>query len=147
MKKFSFTINGNKYDVEVKNFEDNVAEVEVNGSVYEVELEKSFQPPKPPAPVRPLVTPATDTDKATIRTSSPTAPKGTGTITAPLPGAILQVTVKEGDAVAIGQKLLVMEAMKMENTINSDKEGKVISVKVKPGDTVLEGDTLIEIGG
>ena len=45
-----------------------------------------------------------------------------------------------------GDKLLTLEAMKMENNIDSDKEGVVKSVKVKQGDSVLEGDTLIEIG-
>ena len=48
--------------------------------------------------------------------------------------------------VKVGQRLLMLEAMKMENNIDSDKEGKVIDVKVHKGDSVLEGDVLIIIG-
>ena len=54
--------------------------------------------------------------------------------------------VKEGDVVKIGTKLLMFEAMKMENNINAGKEGVVKSIKVRDGDSVLEGDVLIEIG-
>jgi biotin carboxyl carrier protein len=54
--------------------------------------------------------------------------------------------VKEGDTVKIGQKLITLEAMKMENNINADKEGTVSSIKVKQGEQVMEGDLLIVIG-
>jgi biotin carboxyl carrier protein len=63
-----------------------------------------------------------------------------------LPGVILDVHVREGDSVKVGQKLLTLEAMKMENNINADKEGKVVSMKVSKGDSVMEGDVLIVIG-
>ena len=72
--------------------------------------------------------------------------KGVGHVKSPLPGIIINVHVKEGDVVKIGDKLLTLEAMKMENNINSDKEGKIIAVKVQKGDSVLEGDILVEIG-
>jgi biotin carboxyl carrier protein len=80
------------------------------------------------------------------KTSSPAAPKGTGSIKSPLPGVILDVYVREGDTVKIGQKLIMLEAMKMENNINADKEGRVASIKVSKGDSVMEGDILIVIG-
>ena len=64
----------------------------------------------------------------------------------PLPGTILNVHVAVGDMVKSGDKLITLEAMKMENVINSDKSGKVISVNFKKGDPVMEGDILIEIG-
>jgi len=148
MKKFSFTINGNKYDVNFHDMEDNVVQVEVNGTMYDVELERiTLQQTKTPVLKRVTEPVSTDTHLSTIKTSAPTSPKGTGTVTSPLPGVILEVVVKEGDQVKIGSKLLVMEAMKMENTINSDKEGTVLSVKVRKGDTVLEGDILVEVGG
>jgi biotin carboxyl carrier protein len=56
------------------------------------------------------------------------------------------VYVREGDLVKVGQKLILLEAMKMENNINADKEGKVVSLKVNKGDSVMEGDILIVIG-
>lgn len=144
MKKFKFTIRGNKYDVELHNIEDNIAEIEVNGSTYKVEVESQVKTSKTPKLVRPAVVPSSHADKA--KTSKPTAAKGTGHINAPLPGTILSIHVKEGDTVNSGDKLLVMEAMKMENNINADKSGTITAIKVNVGDSVLEGDVLIEIG-
>ena len=60
-------------------------------------------------------------------------------------GVILDINVKVGDTVSIGQKLLMLEAMKMENNIDSDKEGTVKEILVSKGDSVMEGDTLIVI--
>lgn len=144
MKKFKFTIRGNKYDVELLNIEDNIAEIDVNGSKYEVEIEQEVKTTKTPKLVRPKVVPSSESDRA--KTSKPTERKGAGLVKAPLPGTILQVFVKEGDLVKSGDKLLIMEAMKMENSIKADKEGKVSAVKVNAGDAVLEGDVLVEIG-
>ena len=146
MKKFKFTIHGNQYDVEILNIEDNIAEIEVNGTTYKVEVDKNLKPSKTPVLVRPKAVPSTDSDKATVKTSKPTAPKGVGHVKSPLPGVILNVTVKEGDFVKSGDRLLVLEAMKMENNIEADKEGFVKSILVKQGDSVLEGDILVEIG-
>ncbi|MBK7629864.1 MAG: biotin/lipoyl-binding protein [Ignavibacteriales bacterium] len=146
MKKFKFTIQGNKYDVHIVNVEDNVAEVEVNGAVYNVEVDKIISQSKTPKLVRSHAVPSTESRKTEQRTSAPASPKGAGFIKSPLPGVILQVYVKEGDNVKVGTKLLMLEAMKMENNINADKEGVVKSIKFKTGDSVLEGDVLIEIG-
>jgi len=63
-----------------------------------------------------------------------------------LPGIILEVLVREGDIVRLGQKLLVLEAMKMENNIDADRPGKVVSVLKQKGDAVMEGDVLMVIG-
>jgi glutaconyl-CoA/methylmalonyl-CoA decarboxylase subunit gamma len=146
MKNFKFTIHGNKYDVNIIDFEDNIAEIEVNGAVYTVEVDKVIAKSKTPKLVRSVAIPTTESSPTQQRTSSPTLPKGTGFIKTPLPGVILNVHVKEGDSVKIGAKLITLEAMKMENNINSDKEGVIKSIKVKQGDSVLEGDILIEIG-
>jgi biotin carboxyl carrier protein len=146
MKKFKLTINGNQYDVDIVTVEDNVAEVEVNGTHYQVEVDKPLQTTKTPKLVRSAAEPSTDIVPSVAKTSSPSVAKGVGTVKSPLPGIILQVCVNEGDSVKIGDRLIVLEAMKMENNINSDKEGRIVSVKVKKGDSVLEGDLLIEIG-
>jgi biotin carboxyl carrier protein len=66
-------------------------------------------------------------------------------IKAPLPGTVIQVLVKPGDKVTMGQKLLTMEAMKMENNVLSEKDGMVRIVNVKPGDSVAQNDVLVEI--
>ncbi len=146
MKKFSFTINGNAYDLEIKSVEDNVAEVEVNGFLYNVEFDRVLQTTKTPKLVRSEAVPSTDITPAEQKTSSPAGPKGSGFIKSPLPGTIIEVHVKVGDSVRTGDKLITLEAMKMENIINSDKSGKVVAVKVNKGDAVMEGDILIEVG-
>jgi 3-methylcrotonyl-CoA carboxylase alpha subunit len=75
---------------------------------------------------------------------SSTATHGGG-LTTPLPGVVVSVAVKEGDAVTAGQTLLVIEAMKMEHAIKAPRAGTVKSLKHKAGDRVREGSTLAEI--
>ena len=145
MKKFSFTINGNSYDCEIKNVEDNVAEVEVNGVSYAVEFDRVLETTKTPKLVRSEAIPSTDISKSEQKTSSPAGPKGSGFIKSPLPGTIIDLHVKVGDSVRAGDKLLTLEAMKMENIINSDKSGKIVTIHFKKGDAVMEGDILIEV--
>ncbi len=74
------------------------------------------------------------------------APSSAGAVKTPLPGVILSIDCKVGDVVKRGQKVAVLEAMKMENNINADREGKVIEIKVSKGDSVLEGADIIIIG-
>lgn len=145
MSKYKFNINGNSYTAEVKNVDDNIAEVEINGTVYHVELDKSISGSKTPKLVRSAAVPSTDSHPSVAKTSSPTGPKGGGTIKSPLPGVVINVLVKPGDMVKIGQRLLILEAMKMENNIDADKEGKVVSVSKNKGDSVMEGDVLVII--
>ncbi len=143
MKKLKFKIHGNNYEVEILSIEDNIAEVDVNGSTYTVEIQQEVKASKTPKLIRPKMVPSTDSSVA--KTSKPGERKGAGTVKAPLPGTILEIKVKVGDKVKLGDRLLVMEAMKMENNINSDKEGIISVIKFNVGDAVLEGDILIEI--
>lgn len=142
MKKFRFTIHGNNYDVEIQGFEENIAKVEVNGTLYDVEVHRDLKISKTPTLVRAEVPKPTAKEKRIQKVPGKTTNVA---IKAPLPGTIIQVLVKEGDAVAIGQKVLTMEAMKMENNVLSEKDGTVRTVLVKPGDTVLQNDVLVEI--
>ena len=146
MKNFKFTIHGNEYETEILGIEDNIAEVVVNGTTYTVEIDPKLQAIKTPKLVRTMAVPSTDSHPSQSKTASPSGPKGTGNIKSPLPGVILELYIREGDMVKIGQKLLMLEAMKMENIINSDKEGRVVSIKADKGSTVMEGDILIVIG-
>jgi biotin carboxyl carrier protein len=146
MKKFKFTINGNQYEVDINGIEENIAQIEVNGTPYEVTLDREIKQTKTPKLMRSVSIPSTDSHPSVAKTSSPNAPKGGGNIKSPLPGVVLDLHVKEGDNVKIGQKLLTLEAMKMENNIESDKDGTVTSIKVGKGDNVMEGDILIVIG-
>lgn len=146
MRKFKFKINGHDYEVNINNVDDNLVELEVNGSPYTVEVDQSLETSKTPKLVRSVSVPSTDAHPSVAKTSSPQGPKGVGNIKSPLPGVILDVNVKVGDRVKVGQKLLVLEAMKMENLIESDKEGVITSIFSQKGDSVMEGDILISIG-
>lgn len=74
------------------------------------------------------------------------AAPGQGTVKTPLPGIIVKINCKVGDAVKRGQNLLVLEAMKMENNISADRDGTVTEIKINEGDSVMEGDDLVVIG-
>ncbi|MCF8309467.1 MAG: biotin/lipoyl-binding protein [Bacteroidales bacterium] len=140
MKKFSFTINGNQYDVEIKEVEDNIAQLEVNGTTYEVEIHQDVKKSKTPTLVRSEV-PTKRQDSKIKKNISTTA----NVVKAPLPGNIIDILVSEGDEVKKGQKVLTYEAMKMENEVHAEKDGVVKSIKVAKGDSVLEGQELMEI--
>lgn len=140
MKKFSFIVRGNKYEVEILKFEDNIAELEVNGTQYTVEVEQEIKQPKTPVLVRKEVPPPTRKESKIKKSIG-----SQFAVKAPLPGNIIHVYVSSGDQVSKGMKLLTYEAMKMENVILAEKDGAVSQVRVKVGDTVLEGDVLLEM--
>ena len=144
MKNFKFKINGNDYAVHIANIEGNVAELEVNGTPYKVEIDRELKQTKTPKLVRPEAVPSTDSHPSVAKTVSPGVATS-GAVKSPLPGVILSLAVKVGDTVKVGQRLLVLEAMKMENNIDSDKEGRIAAVKVNQGDSVMEGDILVVI--
>ncbi|MBO7278738.1 MAG: acetyl-CoA carboxylase biotin carboxyl carrier protein subunit [Bacteroidales bacterium] len=151
MKEYQLKINGNDYNVVIKEVEDNTADVEVNGTPYRVEYEKPItkQAKKVIKSVTPVARPAAAAPTAAPAAQPAAAPAAGGagaTVTSPLPGIILDIAVKEGDVVKKGQKIVVLEAMKMENVIESTADGTVTSIKVNKGDSVLEGAPLVIIG-
>ena len=146
MKSYKFRINGNEYNVDINSVEGNIADVTVNGASYQVEMENV------PAPVqKPAQAPAAavaSTGSATTTTPAPkaAAPAGAGKpVTSPLPGVIIEVSVKEGQTVKAGQKVAVLEAMKMENEIQAPADGAVTAILVNKGDSVLEGAEIVKI--
>lgn len=138
MKKFKFKIQGNPYEVEVKDFEDNIAVVEVNGTSYEVEIQKQIVTSKTPTLIRKPVKPGKDALTAA-------GAAGVTLVKAPLPGNIMSVSKKTNDPVKKGDLVLMYEAMKMENKILAEKDGTIGKVFVNTGDAVLQGDVLFEI--
>ena len=146
MQDFKFKIDGTEYTANVEEKEDGKLAVTVNGKAYEVEVPghvaaaPKVQTVKPAAAAAPVAAPA----------AAPAAPKkasGAGTaITAPLPGVITSIEVKEGDQVKAGQTVIVMEAMKMANNITAESDGTVKAILVQQGAQVQSGDALIEIG-
>jgi glutaconyl-CoA/methylmalonyl-CoA decarboxylase subunit gamma len=139
MKKFNFTIQGNQYEVEILSVEDNVAQLEVNGTRYSVDIHREIIQPKTPVLVRQEV-PAPRRSETKIKKTL-----GATQVIAPLPGNIMQIFVRTSDEVKKGDKLFLLEAMKMENQILAEKDGQITAIKVQPGDNVLEGDVLMEM--
>jgi len=139
MRSFTFNIKGQEYGVEIKKFINNMAEVEVNGTVYQVEVKQDVKQSKTPILIRPEPAIPKSAHKFKKKIS------GTMEVKSPLPGNIMNVFVKELDDVKKGDKLLMYEAMKMENIIFAEKDGQIVKIRVKPGDNILEGDILMEI--
>ncbi len=152
MKKYKFTINGNNYETEIINVENSVMNIEVNGTPYEVVVDKEIKPLTPARPAAPAAVAAVPTPVAAVpnlaAANNPAAsnPSGGAEIKSPLPGTVISILVKEGDTVKAGDKVMVLEAMKMENNIDAEIGGVVKSIKVSQGDAVMEGDTLMIIG-
>ena len=152
MKKYSLKINGNPYEVKIEDINESstMARVTVNGTKYDVEIEggKASAPKKPQVAAAPEATGLSVTPKTPIATKPTPAPAATGgyKVTCPLPGTIISLNVKEGDSVAAGQTLVVLEAMKMENNIAADKAGVVKEICVNKGAIVQEGEPLIILG-
>ena len=151
MKKYSLKINGNPYEVKIEDINESstMARVTVNGVKYDVEIEggKASAVKKPQVVAAPEATGLSVTPKTPIATK-PAAPAAAASglkVTCPLPGTIIALNVKEGDTVAAGQTLLVLEAMKMENNIDAERGGVVKQVLVQQGATVMEGDVLLVI--
>lgn len=109
--------------------------VNVNGTVFEVEIEEMTGAPAAPAVAAAAPAPA-----------APAAPAGGEKITAPMPGTILAVNVTSGSAVKKGDVLMILEAMKMENEIMAPCDGTVTSVSVTKGAAVESGTLLCTIG-
>ncbi len=127
MKKFNITVNGKSYEVDVE---------EIGGV--------------PSAPVAPrAAAPRAAAPKAAPKAAAKAAPKaavaGGTQITAPMPGTIFDLKVKEGDTVSAGDVVLVLEAMKMENEISTPVDGTVSQILVKTGESVNGGDVMIVI--
>ena len=135
MTSYKFKINGKPYEVSVNGIADGVADVTVNGASYSVEIENA---PAAAAAANPQ--PANAPSAAPAPSSAPAAaPAGGKKVVSPLPGVVIDVCVAEGAPIKRGQKLAVLEAMKMENEILSEADGTVTKIFVKKGDSVLEG--------
>ncbi|HAW07059.1 MAG TPA: acetyl-CoA carboxylase biotin carboxyl carrier protein subunit, partial [Rikenellaceae bacterium] len=125
MKQYKFKINGNDYNVAINSTNGNLADVTVNGVSYQVEMENSM-PAAAPVQAAPQASAPAPQPAAAAAPAPAAKPAGEGkAVTSPLPGVIIEVSVKEGDTVAAGQKVAVLEAMKMENEIQAEKAGVV----------------------
>lgn len=146
MKQYKFKINGNDYNVAINSTNGNLADVTVNGVSYQVEMENAMPAAPEAAPVQAAPQASAPAPQPAAAPAPAAKPAGEGkAVTSPLPGVIIEVSVKEGDTVAAGQKVAVLEAMKMENEIQAEKAGVVTKIHVSKGDSVLEGASIVTI--
>lgn len=162
MSQYKFKINGNEYNVEINSINGDSAVVTVNGIQYSVEsgvascsAAAAAIQAQAAAPVTPTPAPAAKVESAPAPAPTPAAAaaspapapaSGNGKpVTAPLPGVIIEISVKVGDTVKQGQQVAVLEAMKMENVIEATHDGTVTAINVSKGDSVLEGAPIVTI--
>ena len=159
MKTYKYKVQGVDYEVEITDVEGKIAKVNVNGIPFEIEMQKPINAAKHPAlaatkksaSVAPAAAPAAAAPAAPVaapaQPAQPAAPAGAGTpVKAPLPGTINAINVKVGDKVNVGDVVVVLEAMKMQNNIEAENAGTVTAILVNPGDSVMEGAVMLTIG-
>ena len=135
MRKFKFKIHGVNYEVSVHEISSGIAEVEVNGTQFTIEIENQE-----------VVKSVALLQNKTEKTGEVRKVKEMS-INSPLPGSILRILVKKGEEVKAGQTLLVMESMKMENNIVANSDGVIKNIPVTVGQNVMQDDVLIEYEG
>ena len=155
MKTYQYKVKGVDYEVEIAEVEGKIARVNVNGIPFEIEMQKPINAAKHPAlaatrmqasAAAPVAAAAPAKAPAAAAPAAPAAPAGAGNaMKAPLPGTVTDVKVQVGQTVNVGDIVLVLEAMKMQNNIEAEYAGQVTSVLVKPGDTVMEGAVMLTI--
>lgn len=156
---YNIRIGDKKYEIEIGEISAGTAQVDVNGSRYEVVIENYNEltgnrlPPQPvqaaapQAPVRSA--PPQAATAAPPPKPAPVAPAGdagAGVILAPIPGLLLDIKVTVGEAVLADQTVATMEAMKMENAIVSEIDGTVKEIRAQKGSELATGDVIMVIG-
>ncbi|MBC8626131.1 biotin/lipoyl-containing protein [Alloprevotella sp. Lung230] len=151
MRTYSYNVNGAQYDVTIESIQGQVAKMNVNGVLFDVEILGTplteGDLPEAAAAVAPAAAAPAPTPTAAAPAPAAKGAAGAGTpINAPLPGVVTKVLVAAGQAVKKGETVVVLEAMKMENNITAECDGSVTGVCVAAGDSVMEGTTLVTIG-
>ncbi len=133
MKQYQITLEGRTFDVKVLDDpRQEKVRVQVDGETFTVGVESALQDVQETAPTTPTVAPG------------PT-PQQSGQVVAPLPGVIKAVTAQLGQQVAVGQEIIVIEAMKMDNIIRAPRAGTVNTIYVSEGRQVAYGDPLLDL--
>lgn len=128
MKRLRITVEGTAYDVTVEVMEDTDSGL--------------VAPPSAPA----IAAPAPAAAAPAAPAAAPVATAGAGDVASPLAGTVVSVDVAVGDTVNAGDQVLVLEAMKMNNSVQAPTSGTVKSIAVQAGATVVEGQALMTLG-
>ena len=140
MKKYNFEIDGKKFEVEVNLLNSNDAQVKVNDKNFDIKISNNLSEPKKSEP-----------KKSEPKIPEPKIPDQSvqgnpGDLLALMPGKILKVLVSEGQKIKMGEPVIIMESMKMEQTIVSSADGVINSINVNEGETIEVGSVMIVIG-
>lgn len=151
MKKYQYKVQGVDYTVQIEEVEGNIAKVSVNDIPFEIELQQPINAAKHPTIAKPVVVaPQTDNQASAQPAAAPAqtaaAPASGNAVKAPLPGTITEINVTIGQQVNVGDTVIVLEAMKMQNNIETEYAGTVKAISVSKGDSVMEGAVLLTIG-
>jgi len=169
LKTYQITVNGQQYNVEIEDLDASPVLVQVNGKSFEVVL-SGASAARSPARATPVDAPEVKMDayvpavtstyqdidvddtlavESAAGSAAPAAAqpaaKGVITVSAPMPGTILDIAVKVGDQVAQGDTLCNLEAMKMKSPIRSSDQGTVTQVLISEGQNVGYGDALFTL--
>ena len=135
------TIAGRTYSVKIEDLHSRPVKAEVDGQVFEVWPEETAA-----QPVQAQSVPA-----AVFAAKTTAAPTQTAInlqeVRSPLPGVIVAIEVKPGDAVKAGQPLCTLEAMKMKNVIRAGRDGSIAEVHIKTGDQVQHNQLMFTYEG
>jgi biotin carboxyl carrier protein len=135
--KINVKINEKTYSVEIEDLNARPIVAVVDGDRFEVTPVNGDQP-------RVQKEAGAVSESTLKRMEVPSAISNEKSMTAPLPGTVIEIFVKAGDVVESGQVVLVIEAMKMKNSIRSTREGRVAAVLVSAGQTVTHKQALVE---
>jgi len=156
MRRYTLEIGGREYVVDVNELAIDSFEVMVGGDAYVVTL--AGEEDLPEAAIAPQLQGAgapAGAPAVRVARKAPAAAPGTpvqrkpaggsggASLNAPMPGVIIEIAVKPGDAVARGQLVAVLDAMKMHNSIKSPRAGTIAEVCVDPGQAVGHGDAIV----
>ena len=148
MTAYEITVNGTKYVVEVGDVSSSPVEVVVNGESKAVEFREAERVNLIPTPGSGAPPPPTKPEPE-LEPAPRSAPPGSvvgHVVTAPMPGRILSILVRDGDSIVEGKTVCTLEAMKMEMPISSTASGTVQAVHVNVGDNVAYDDPLVTVG-
>jgi biotin carboxyl carrier protein len=138
LRRFIVRVNGKEYDVEIEELSSAAGSNPVSAAQKQETAQKveAVERPRPTETVR-------DSEKP-VEPEQQTSGSGRGiNILSPMSGTILDVLVSVGDSVSPGQKVVMLEAMKMENSVLSEDAGTVKEIRVKKGDNIDAGEVMI----
>ena len=135
MKKYNFEIDGKKFEVEVNLLNSNDAQVKVNDKNFDIKISNNLSEPKKSEP-----------KKSEPKIPDQSVQGNPGDLLALMPGKILKVLVSEGQKIKMGEPVIIMESLNMEQTIVSSADGVINSINVNDGETIEVGSVMIVIG-